>query len=239
MIQFYSPDIASTLTLPESDSGHCTRVLRLREGDEIFVVDGAGKRYRCVITLAHHKRTTVEIVGVEELPKSWKGEITIAVAPPKNIDRLEWFVEKAVEMGVDRIVPVRCARSERKDVRIDRIEKIIVSAMKQSLKGIMPQLSPVTPIADFMKDAGGEKFVGYCDSNTERRDFARVCPADSDVTVLIGPEGDFTPEEIEMALRSGFVPVTFGDERLRTETAALFAVATIHVIDQLKTPPSP
>lgn len=233
MIQFYAPDIEQTLTLPESDSGHCARVLRLREGDEIFVVDGRGTRFRCAITCAHHKHTTVEILDRESLPSHWSGKITVAVSPPKSIDRLEWFAEKATEMGIDRIVLLRCARSERKDVRVDRIEKILVSAMKQSLKGVLPELVGMTPISEFLRQSSGARFMGYCDKDTPRRLFVdELRPAD-DVTVMIGPEGDFTPDEVSEAVNSGFLPVTFGASRLRTETAALFAVAAFHVVNQI------
>lgn len=234
MIQFYSPNIAETLTLPESDSGHATRVLRLKEGDTIYVVDGRGMRYECVITSAHHKHTTVEIVGAEKIPNHWPCRITVAIAPPKSIDRLEWFAEKAVEIGIDRIVLVRCARSERKDVRRDRIEKILVSAMKQSLKGVLPELTEMTPISEFLNEkSDGQLFMGYCDSETERLLFVDACRPQQDVTILIGPEGDFTPDEVETALAKGYRPVTFGQSRLRTETAALFAVDAVHVINQL------
>ena len=234
MIQFYSPDIAKTLTLPESDSAHCARVLRLNAGDTIFVVDGAGHRHGCVITSPHHKHTTVEIVDTVFIPKHWDFKVTVAIAPPKNSDRLEWFVEKAVEIGIDRIVLIRCARSERKDVRADRVEKIMVSAMKQSLKTYLPELTPMTPLADFLAEPReGMTFMGYCDREIPRRSFVRECLPGSDVTVLIGPEGDFTPDEVEAAMKAGFVPVTFGESRLRTETAALFAVNAVHVINQL------
>ena len=235
MIQFYSPDIAETLTLPESDSGHAVRVLRLREGDTIYVIDGSGTRYRCVITSAHHRHTTVEIVGSEPVPNHWGCRITVAIAPPKNIDRLEWFAEKAVEIGVDRIVMLRCARSERKDVRTDRIEKIVVSAMNHSLKGVMPEIVPMTPIADFLREKTvAQCFMGYCDKSMERSLFVEQYHAGSDVNILIGPEGDFTPEEVALAIDAGYRPVTFGNSRLRTETAALFAVDAVHVINQLK-----
>ncbi len=234
MIQFYAPDILATHELPESDSAHCARVLRLHEGDNISVVDGKGHRYTCVITSSHHKHTTVEVLATEAVPKIWHGSVTVAIAPPKNIDRLEWFAEKAVEIGIDRIVLLRCEHSERKEVRADRIVKIMVSAMKQSLKAVMPQLVPMMPFSQFVTPGDGSRFMGYCDSNTPRQPFADVCPVDKDVTVLIGPEGDFSPAEVEKALAAGYMPVTFGDNRLRTETAALFALSTFHIVEQLK-----
>lgn len=235
MIQFFAPDIEKTLTLPESDSAHCTRVLRLNGGDEIFVVDGRGHRFRCVITEPHAKHTHIEIAEREDLPKPWKGSVTVAIAPPKNMDRLEWFAEKATEMGIDRIVLLRCRRSERKEVRCDRVEKILVSAMKQSLKGVLPELTPMTPLADFLKENFGQKYFGYCDEDTLRLPFTKAVRPDSEICILIGPEGDFSPEEVEMCRAAGYTPVTFGDTRLRTETAALFSVAAIHVINQLST----
>lgn len=233
MIQFYAPEIEKTLTLPESDSAHCTRVLRLTAGDEISVVDGRGHRFRCVITEPHAKHTHIEIAEREDLLKPWKGRVTVAIAPPKNMDRLEWFAEKATEMGIDRIVLLRCRRSERKEVRCDRVEKILVSAMKQSLKGVLPELTPITLLSDFLKEEFGKKYLGYCDADTPRLLFTEEVRPCSDVCVLIGPEGDFSPEEVEMCRKAGYIPVTFGDARLRTETAALFAVAAIHVINQL------
>lgn len=233
MIQFYAPDIEKTLQLPESDSGHCVRVLRLTVGDEIYVVDGRGHRYRCIITEAHHKHTMVDIIDREDLFNHWAHHITLAIAPPKNIDRLEWFVEKATEIGIDRIVLLRCQRSERKDVRTDRIEKVLISAMKQSLKGVLPQLTPVLPLKEFLKEEFAQKFIGYCDEGVPRCAFSSELKPNEDVCILIGPEGDFSPEEVADALKAGYKPITFGNSRLRTETAALFAVNTVHVVNQI------
>lgn len=233
MIQFYAPQIAETLTLPESDSAHCARVLRLHEGDEIFVTDGKGKRYRCRITSAHSKHTTVELIDFEELPKDWPGKITVGIAPTKHIDRMEWFVEQVTQLGVDRIVLLRCARSERKEVREDRLDKILVSAMKQSLQGYKPELAGMTPYADFIKQAEGQKFMGYCDANTPRESFFKEVNPLQGVTILIGPEGDFSPEEVALALEYGFRPVTFSNHRLRTEAAGTLAVALVHAKSEL------
>lgn len=235
MIQFYAPDILQTLTLPESESAHCSRVLRMQAGDEAYVTDGKGRRYRCVIMEPHHKHTSVEIIETEETPNHWPCLITLAVAPTKHADRMEWLLEKAVEIGVDKVVLLRCQRSERKAMKLDRLEKVMVSAMKQSLKGVMPEIEEVTSFKKFVEGAapGSQKFFGYCSKEYPRKDFSKEYAAGSDVVIMIGPEGDFTPEEVAMAVAAGFVPVTFGESRLRTETAALYGVTAVHVLNQL------
>lgn len=236
MIQFYAPDIASTLTLPESDSQHAVRVLRLREGDELTVVDGRGRRYRCVITGAHQRHTSVEIISSEMVAPSWSGEIVAAVAPSKHLDRMEWMTEKLTEIGVSRIVPILCRRSERRELKPERLEKIAVSAMKQSLKTVLPIVEPLTPVEEIIaRYAGAQSFIAYCDRTIPRRELVEAYRIGSPVTaVMIGPEGDFAPEEIASAIGAGWQPVALGPERLRTETAAFRAVDTIHVLDQYK-----
>ena len=144
MIQFYAPDIETTLTLPQSDSQHCVRVLRMQAGDELEVIDGHGHRFRCILVDAHSKHASVEILERTEMPLPWSQQITVAVAPTKHMDRMEWMVEKLTEIGVNRIVPLLCARSERKEIKVERLEKIAVSAMKQSLKSVLPQILPMT-----------------------------------------------------------------------------------------------
>lgn len=235
MIQFYAPDIERTLTLPESESAHCSRVLRMQAGDEVFVTDGKGKRFRCVVMEPHPKHTMVEILDVEEVPNHWGCRITLAVAPTKHSDRMEWMLEKVVEIGVDRVVLLRCQRSERKVMKLERLEKVMVSAMKQSLKGVMPLIEEVTSLRAFVESLRPDcqKFIGYCSKEYELKDFSKEYTGVSDVVIMIGPEGDFTSEEVEMATRHGFVPVTFGQSRLRTETAALYSVTAVHVLNQL------
>ena len=236
MIQFYSPDIASNPQLGETESGHCCRVLRKKEGDRIQVTDGKGNLYDCEITDCHPRHTMLRIIREAQREKAWKGIIRIAVATTKNIDRIEWFAEKAVEIGVDEIILLQCARSERKHIRTDRIEKIVVSAMNQSLKAHLPILSGLMSFREFIQsDLSGMKCMGYCDERTPRFDFARHYADNAgDVTLLIGPEGDFSPEEVQLALANGFTPVTFGENRLRTETAALYALTSVHVVQDLK-----
>lgn len=235
MIRFYAPDIAESGMLPESDSGHCVRVLRMRAGDSIEVVDGRGNLYHCVLTDADPRGASVEIRSCESLPKSWEGMITIAIAPPKNADRMEWLVEKLIEIGVDRIVPLRCEHSERKSVNVERLRKIAVSAMKQSLKARCPEIPDTVPYDKFIEETPeGDRYIAYCDKNIPRQLLSRLYRAGSDTCILIGPEGDFSPREIRQALDSGWQPVSLGDERLRTETAALVACDTCHIISQLQ-----
>ena len=238
MIQFYAPDINETLTLPESDSQHCVRVLRKSEGDLIEVIDGRGNRYSCRITVAHPKRARVEIVSSEPLPNFWKGKISIGVAPTKHLDRMEWMAEKLTEIGVDTITPLLCRYSERKELKTERLEKIVVSAMKQSLKGVCPTVSPMTRFRDFINAAADvpQKFIAHCDAEAERKLLAREYRPGLDTVIAIGPEGDFSPEEVKMALEAGFIPVSLGDARLRTETAAVVACDTCHIISQREQP---
>lgn len=231
MIRFYGPEIGTTGKLPETESAHCCRVLRLKEGDSVEVVDGRGGVFSCVITSADPRHTALRIVERRSESLHWKPSITLAVAPTKNIDRMEWLAEKAVEIGVNRLVFLNCSRSVRKVVKRERMEKILVSAMKQSLKARIPEFEEMMDFSRFIAEGGSSlRFVGYCDDETPRVDFAGRYDGVSDLTVLIGPEGDFTPEEIGAALKAGYVPVTFGSTRLRTETAALFALCAAHTL---------
>lgn len=236
MHRFYCPDIADTLTLGEEDSKHCVKVLRMGEGDTIEVVDGNGNLYTCRISMAHPKRCAIEVLDKEQQPPHWGHRIVLAVAPTKNLDRIEWLVEKCVEMGVDRIIPLRCHNSERTVLKTERLKKIMVAAMKQSLKATLPQLDEMTSIMDVIAEGvEGTRCIAYCDAmlpREQRRTLPSVYRPGSDVMVLIGPEGDFSPEEVQAATAAGFVPVTLGESRLRTETAGLMAVASIHAMDQ-------
>ncbi len=234
MIQFYAPDIIRTLTIPETESGHCIRVLRMKEGDKIEVIDGKGHRYTCVIVSAHQKHTTVEIIETAEAPLPWTNDIVVAVAPTKHLDRMEWMVEKLTEIGVNRIIPIRCQHSERKDIKIERLEKIAIAAMKQSLKAVLPEISPMTPVTDVINGFDTyNKYIAYCDKSIPRKLLAKECSPNSPSIVLIGPEGDFAPEEIMNALNKGWIPVSLGENRLRTETAAVAACHTLHIINQI------
>lgn len=236
MIQFYSPDIHSQPVLDETESQHCCRVLRKKEGDHIRVTDGKGTVYECEITDAHPRHTMLRIIGETHTEKVWNCRITVAVAPAKNIDRLEWLLEKLVEVGVDEIVFLKCDRSERKVVKTERLRKIVDSAMNQSLKTYRPELTELTDFRRFVDSrTESNRFVGYCDDNTERRDFSdEYLAKGGDVVIMIGPEGDFSPAEIGYAVEKGFIPVTFGNNRLRTETAALYGVQAVHIINHLR-----
>ncbi len=232
MIQFYSPDIAETRMLPESDSRHAVRVLRMADGDELQVIDGRGTVYTCRIVEAHPKHAAVEIISSHKQQLPWSQQLAVAVAPTKHLDRMEWLVEKMTEVGVNRIIPLRTDRSERRDIKVERLEKIAVAAMKQSLKATLPvidQMTSLQSLLELMPEA--QRFVAYCNPEIPRVDLAKSYVPFRDTLILIGPEGDFTPAEIRNTLDAGFLPVTLGENRLRTETAALFALSTCHTID--------
>lgn len=229
---FYAPDIESTLVLPEEESGHCVRVMRLAEGDEIMITDGKGNFYRTSITNAHPKHCQVEITSSWQPEKPWDAYIHIAVAPTKNMDRMEWFAEKATEIGIDEITCLNCRFSERKEVKTARLEKILVSAMKQSQKALLPQLNGMTDFKQFVRQPfNGRKFIAHCEEG-EKPLIKSIYRPGENVLILIGPEGDFSPEEIKSAEENGFEAISLGKSRLRTETAALTACHTIHVLNQ-------
>ncbi len=235
MIQFFAPDILSDNRLPEQEAAHCVKVLRHVPGDEIVVVDGKGSRYICRLTEATNKRAEVEIVEREVIEPYWRAPITIAVAPTKHLDRMEWLVEKLTEVGFDRFIPLLCRFSERKELKPERLEKIAVSAMKQSLKASLPEIAPMIPFKKFIDATSHipQRFIAHCDPSQPRRLLSREYNPDEEALVLIGPEGDFSPEEIALALSAGFVPVSLGEARLRTETAALTACQTLHVVGSM------
>lgn len=221
--------------MPEVESGHCVRVLRHQPGDTFEVVDGKGGLFTVRLVDPHPKRAMVEIVERKEQPCYWTGRIVLAVAPTKNMDRMEWLVEKATEVGMDGFVPLLCRFSERKEIKRERLEKTAVSAMKQSLKAALPEIEEMMPFARFIDQYRGfsGKFIAHCVDDGHRRLLSRECRPEEDTVVLIGPEGDFSPEEIKTALDAGFMPVSLGDARLRTETAALTALETLHIVRQL------
>lgn len=233
MIRFYSPEIEDTLTLPEGESSHCCRVLRKQIDDEIEVVDGKGHIYTCRIIDNNPRQTKLEIIKSEtEIPESIKNGITIAIAPTKSFERMEWLVEKGIEIGVDRIVFIRCSRSERKDINLERIKKVAVAALKQSLKSKLPDLKQYTDFKSFLREEKeyDQKFMGYCSEKIPRQDFSKIYDPTMETLILIGPEGDFTEDEVKNAVDSGFIPVTFGKSRLRTETAGIYAITAVNVL---------
>ena len=231
---FYCPDIKTDMELPQEEAGHCLRVLRLKEGDRIRLTDGKGCFYTAVISAAQGKRCFVHIEGCEPQKPLWNGHLHIAVAPTKLMDRNEWFVEKSVEIGVDEITFLKTDHSERDTVKMERIEKIAVAAMKQSQKAVLPKLNGVTRFKDLVEQCQeGDKYIAHCEDGDKILLQDIVVPGHN-VTVLVGPEGDFSPAEIEMALKAGFKPVSLGPSRLRTETAALVAVHIMNLAAQIR-----
>ena len=234
MYLFYCPDIEKQQTLSEEESGHCVQVLRRTTGDAVEVTDGVGNLYHCVITNPNRKHCEVRIEAVERPEPLHEGHIHLCIAPTKNIDRTEWAIEKCVEMGADEITLLLCDHSERKTVNIDRLQKIVIAAAKQALKTTFPVLHPLTKITDL--PLNGDLFIAHCEEGYKATDHKyalshRVARGHR-TTVLIGPEGDFSPQEITWALANGFVPVSLGNSRLRTETAAVVACHTTVLVNE-------
>lgn len=228
---FYTPDIQNSLELPAEEAGHCMRVLRLNIGDEILLTDGKGYFYKAAISAANGKRCQVRIIEKIFQEPLWKGHIHLAMAPTKMMDRIEWFAEKATEIGLDEITFLNCRYSERKVIKTERIEKIVVSAVKQSLKARRPVINEMIDFDKFMKmEFSGDKFIAHCNEGEKTLLKDAIVPG-HDSLVLIGPEGDFSNEEVEMAIQKGFKPVSLGKSRLRTETAALVAVHTMNLLN--------
>jgi len=227
---FYQPDItAGALHLDEDESRHAVKVLRLSEGDLLDVTDGKGAWYQCTITKADGKRCEFQIAKSTFTPKR-KFQIHIAIAPTKNTDRIEWFVEKAVEMGIDRITFVNTKNSERKNLNSDRIRKVAISAMKQSQQAWLPVLSPLLSFQELVKEKASQKFIAFVDHQNPDH-LKSLARKEEDYLVLIGPEGDFSKEELELALNHNFIKVSLGHNRLRTETAGLAACHILNLIN--------
>ena len=234
---FYSKDIEGGICrLDQDESGHCVRVLRHRSGDEISVIDGCRTLYRCRITSDSHKGVEAVVLESTEDWGAHPYRLHLAVCPTKNNDRYEWFVEKACEIGFDVLSPVIGEHSERRVLKTVRVEKILVSAAKQSLKAAVPTVNEPVSVKEFIKSHSNEdgtlKLIAYCfeDENVPRRSIKEVLSGyeGKDIIVMIGPEGDFSAAEAEMALEAGFIPVHLGASRLRTETAALTAASAAY-----------
>ncbi len=232
---FYTPDIKeTTYTLNEQESKHCIKVLRLNEGDKINLIDGIGNFYLAEITHPHQKKCKVKVVEKTENYSKLHYNLTIAIAPTKNNDRLEWFCEKATEIGIDKIIPFTSYNSERRNIKPEKFEKTIISAIKQSYKAFKPEFTELTKYKLLIQqEFKGKKYIAHCNnaicSFMQLKD---VYNKSEDAIILIGPEGDFTPEEVQMAIDNGFVEINLGDYRLRTETAGLVAVMTISLLNQ-------
>lgn len=232
---FYTPHIKKQIViLTEEESKHAVRVLRLKEGQEVQLIDGKGGFYKAVITDAHQKHCEVKVQEKIEHFGKRNYKVHVAIAPTKNISRLEWFLEKATEIGIDEISLLLTDHSERKQVKEERLLKVITSAVKQSVKAYHPVLHPLQKMTDFLEnDFDGDKFVAHLEEG-DRHLLAQRCQPKSRTTILIGPEGDFSPREIRLALAKGFIPVSLGEARLRTETAGVVAVHTLAIRNQMQ-----
>ncbi len=230
---FYADDIQETrVRLDPEESAHCVRVLRHRAGDEISVIDGRGNLFRCELELADARGAEARILEKQPGFGAHPYRLTMAVCPTKNLDRYEWFVEKATEIGVDVVAPVIGERSERKVLKTDRLRRLALSAAKQSLKGAVPQIAEPVSVRDFIAAAPADalKLICYCFDDVPRIPIASASrDAGRELIILIGPEGDFSPEEAALARSNGWIPVTLGPSRLRTETAAVVAVTAVYM----------
>ena len=232
MYLFYTPNIEMEHFLSEEESAHCIRVLRYSRGDEILLTDGRGNTYKARISNPHPKHCEFEIISSERQQKSHDFYLHIAIAPTKNIERMEWMVEKCTEIGIDEITPLLCRFSERKQIRTDRLEKIILSAAKQSLTPYLPKLNPLTDYNTFINNAHeGTRFIAHC-YKEDKRELKTEIQKGRSCLVLIGPEGDFSEEEVKNALAKGFIPVSLGNSRLRTETAGVVACHTAILMNE-------
>lgn len=230
---FYTPDIKTNIyTLNEIESKHCIKVLRLNVNDHIQLIDGKGNFYEAKIIEPNPKKCKVEITKtIEEFGKR-NHYLHIAIAPTKNIDRFEWFLEKATEIGIDEITPILCEHSERKIIKPERLEKVIISAIKQSIKAYKPKLNNLTNYSDFIRqNFNGVKYIAHCEENKKLL-LKNVYELQQDATILIGPEGDFSPNEIKLASKNGYKEISLGESRLRTETAGVVACHTINLINE-------
>ncbi len=228
---FYAPDFTTPrYTLSEDESKHCIRVLRLTIGSPLHITDGRGNLFCCEVSNANPKRCEVVVREHFESHNALPYSLTIGVAPTKNSDRYEWFLEKATEIGVAEIIPLLTAHSERKVVKHDRELRVITAAMKQSLKAYHPMLYHLTPFSELVRSPfDGDKFIAHCEPSDKKQPLPTLLSRGGNVMVLIGPEGDFSPEEIALALENGFREISLGTQRLRTETAAVVATTMVAI----------
>ena len=239
---FYNSEISietKQITFDKIESKHIVRVLRKEENDILKITNGKGFLFDAKIRLASDKKCTAEIINFEEKQKPWNYYLHIAIAPTKNNDRIEWFLEKATEIGIDEITPIICSNSERRVIKLERFEKILQAAMKQSLKFTLPKLNKPIKLNEFInQDIDGKICIAHCESfdknskQGEKRFLKSIIDSSEKTTILIGPEGDFSSEEIKKCLKKNMIPISLGESRLRTETAGLVAVNTISFINQ-------
>lgn len=232
---FYNPDLdkdTTQITFDKVESRHIVKVLRKKEGDKIYITNGKGTLFISQINIANDKKCLASIFNTDDKKKSRDYNLHIAIAPTKNNDRLEWFLEKATEIGIDEITPIICDNSERKIIKPERLEKILIVAMKQSLQYHLPKLNESISFAEFIsKKQESIKLIAHCEE-TEKQSLKANLKPKQDVLILIGPEGDFSSKEIELANQFGFTPITLGENRLRTETAALVAAQNVAFLNQ-------
>jgi 16S rRNA (uracil1498-N3)-methyltransferase len=207
----------------------------MEPGDELYITDGRGTMHRCKVVDANAKRCVVEVVESEYEYQKMDYELTVAIAPTKIIDRFEWFLEKSTEVGISEIYPIECDHSERRQLKLDREQKVVTSAVKQSLKAYHPVLHPLTSVREVIAmPFEGAKFIAHCNSELGEREYlGRLLKKGEKTLILIGPEGDFSPEEITFALQNGFKAISLGRERLRTETAAVVATVMTSTINKM------
>lgn len=231
---FYVPEAKQSQELPAEEATHALRVLRMKTGDEMFLMDGLGTFYHAEVGMTTNKKCFYNLQKVLPQEKTWRGHIHLAIAPTKMMERMEWMVEKATEIGFDEITFLDCKFSERQQIRTDRIEKIVVSAMKQSRKAWKPMVNDIKNFKDFVKEPRpGAKFIAHCYGEMERNDLfeeLRLMAPEEDTTILIGPEGDFSLDEVQLAMEQGYMCISLGNSRLRTETAGLMTVTMAQII---------
>ena len=237
---FYVPCAATLTELPQEEAQHAIKVLRLREGDTIFLMDGKGTFYRAEVSMVSNKHCAYDIIETIPQERPWKNHLHIVMAPTKMMERTEWMAEKATEIGIDEFSFLECQFSERRTLRSDRIDKIVVSATKQSRKAWKPVVNDMQSFRSFVEQPRkGLKFICHCYNEIERKDlFDTLNTLDSSeatepVTVLVGPEGDFSLDEVRLAMQHGYISTSLGSQRLRTETAALSAVMIMQLSQRL------
>jgi len=230
---FYHPELednADQFIFPTDESRHISKVLRKKSGDILQITNGKGVFFEAQILIPDHKKCTAKIISRTQIPPK-PYQLHMVVAPTKLNDRFEWFLEKATEIGVHEITPIICDHSERKVIKMDRMEKVIQSAMKQSLQAYLPKLNPAIPFKEFIaQPKNGELYIAHCEED-KKKELSHIATAKNNTTILIGPEGDFSPEEIQLALQNGFQAVALGNTRLRTETAAIVACTAVAMIN--------
>ncbi|MBP3726196.1 MAG: 16S rRNA (uracil(1498)-N(3))-methyltransferase [Bacteroidaceae bacterium] len=230
---FYVPHAAETGELPADEARHAVRALRMTKGDTLWLLDGEGQQLEAVVDEVSNKHCSYRIVATQHMQRTWTGYVHLAIAPTKHIDRIEWLLEKATEIGIDEVTFLRCRFSERTTLRLDRMRNIVVAAMKQSRNAYLPKINDMMPYGQFVQQQVAQTlthgndsatFIAHCYNEQPRQDLHRWLgehPQCQRLTLMVGPEGDFATDEVESAVQHGILPVTLGESRLRTETAAL------------------